>query len=359
MSATTICDVRAWSANLDLKRPYTIAYKTIDHVENVFVTLRTENGLTGIGAGSPAEMVTGENFAASAAWLENHLASILLGKDIREINSILRQLEPAAHLFPASCAAIDIALHDALAKHLDLPLAAVLGQCHAALPTSVTIGIQSISESLAMAAEFVAEGFRILKIKTGHDVAADVELMAKIREQFGHSILIRVDANQGYSTSDLLRFVKETAAYDIELIEQPISAKNWPLMEEVPETVRRICAADECLKRPEDGLAMAGPTRPFGIYNIKLMKCGGVAPARSIAAIAHLAGIELMWGCNDESVVSISAALHTALSCPATRYLDLDGSFDLAKDIAAGGFVVQDGKMSLAGGPGLGVTWSV
>ena len=44
-----------------------------------------------------------------------------------------------------------------------------------------------------------------------------------------------------------------------------------------------------------------------------------------------------MWGCMDESV-SIAAALHAAFASPATRYLDLDGSFDLARDIAAQGW---------------------
>jgi L-alanine-DL-glutamate epimerase-like enolase superfamily enzyme len=85
------------------------------------------------------------------------------------------------------------------------------------------------------------------------------------------------------------------------------------------------------------------------------MKCGGIQPALEIATIAKNAGIELMWGCNDESIVSISAALHAALSSSATRYLDLDGSFDLARDIVSGGFTVNDGYMSLTGEPGLGV----
>ena len=62
-----------------------------------------------------------------------------------------------------------------------------------------------------------------------------------------------------------------------------------------------------------------------------------------------------MWGCNDESIVSIAAALHAAYSCPSTRYLDLDGSFDLARDPANGGFVVEDGCLRLLDKPGLGV----
>jgi L-Ala-D/L-Glu epimerase len=54
-------------------------------------------------------------------------------------------------------------------------------------------------------------------------------------------------------------------------------------------------------------------------------------------------------------VVSISAALHLAFSSPLTEYIDLDGSFDLAKDIAEGGFVLKNGSMWLTDEKGLGV----
>jgi L-alanine-DL-glutamate epimerase-like enolase superfamily enzyme len=62
-----------------------------------------------------------------------------------------------------------------------------------------------------------------------------------------------------------------------------------------------------------------------------------------------------MWGCMDESRISIAAALHTAFSCPATRYLDLDGSLDLARDVVEGGFALENGRMRTTGASGLGV----
>ena len=62
-----------------------------------------------------------------------------------------------------------------------------------------------------------------------------------------------------------------------------------------------------------------------------------------------------MWGCMDESRVSIAAALHVAYASGRTRYLDLDGSFDLARDPAAGGFELRDGRLYLGDEPGLGV----
>ena len=71
------------------------------------------------------------------------------------------------------------------------------------------------------------------------------------------------------------------------------------------------------------------------------MKCGGIAPAKEIATLAQHAGIDLMWGCNDESIISISAALHAALASPNTRYLDLDGSLDLSASVSTGNPAAQ------------------
>ena len=94
----------------------------------------------------------------------------------------------------------------------------------------------------------------------------------------------------------------------------------------------------------------------YGIFNIKLMKCGGITGAFEIANIAKPAGIHLFWGCNDESIISITAALHAAFACPHTKYIDLDGSLDLAEDVVTGGFSIKDGYMYVNDEPGLGLS---
>jgi L-alanine-DL-glutamate epimerase-like enolase superfamily enzyme len=85
------------------------------------------------------------------------------------------------------------------------------------------------------------------------------------------------------------------------------------------------------------------------------MKAGGISTARKIAAVAAREGLSLMWGCMDESRISIAAALHVAFSCKATKYLDLDGHLDLDHDVVSGGFVLEDGYMRLTNAYGLGV----
>lgn len=349
-----ITTVNFWKENLRLTRPYTIAYDKIDSVENLFVMLETEKGITGIGAGSPAPGVTGETMGKSMG-AATALEDIFKGQDIRKAASLLRAVQKSMKGAPAAVAAADIALHDLVGKSLGLPLADLLGRSHDGLPTSITIGIMSLEETLDEAREYVERGFFILKIKTGLNPEEDIERILKVRERFGRDIRIRVDANQGYSVEDFTRVFEKTRKY-VEFCEQPLKDGQISDMQELSESMRSMSAADESLHGPHDVPGLLQEPRPFGIFNIKLMKCGGIGPGMDIARMADLSGIDLMWGCMDESVVSIAAALHAALASPATRYLDLDGSLDLARDIAKGGFVLESGRMRTNDQPGLGVT---
>jgi len=340
---------------LALKRPYTIAYERIDSVENIFVRLQTEDGSIGLGVAAPDAEVTGESAQDCGQALEAGLESLLVGADMRHLKKILRDVAHTMPTQPAARAAIDIALHDLWAKHLGLPLVEVLGRCHRSLPTSITIGIKSIAESLAEADEYKGRGFKILKIKIGLSLEQDVECLSQIRQRMGRQMIMRVDANQGYTLEEFEKFVDQTASLDLELIEQPLPAGDLASMRRLPGSVRKMAAADESLLDARDALECLQPPRPFGIFNIKLMKCGGIAAGLQIAEIANLAGIDLMWGCMDVSRVGIAAALHAALASPTTRYLDLDGSLDLARDLAEGGFVLETGELKVTDRPGLGV----
>ncbi len=338
-----------------LTRPYSIAFRHIDRVENVIVQVHTDRGAVGLGAASPEAFVTGETDAACRAALDPAALDWLLGREVLELTALCRELGQRLPGAPAARAALDMALHDLWGQRLGRPLVELLGRAWQRLPTSITIGIKPLDETLAEADEYLGKGFRVLKVKTGRDLDEDLERLARLRERVGREIVIRVDPNQGYDADQVRRFVTESAALDIEFLEQPMGADRVDAMRTLPEAVRSRLAADESLLDEGDALALATPPAACGIFNIKLMKCGGIHPARRIADIAHVAGLELMWGCMDESVISISAALHAALACPATRYLDLDGSLDLARDVATGGFVLQEGCLEVTGAPGLGL----
>jgi L-alanine-DL-glutamate epimerase-like enolase superfamily enzyme len=349
-----IASVAARFEEIELSRPYTIAFRSVDRVRVGIVELRSDRGRIGLGAASPEAQVTGETDESCQEALAEQRIGWLVGRDVRHLPALCRELGEQMASTPAARAAVDMALHDLLARELEIPLVEMLGRAHEALPTSITIGIMSTGEAVEEAEEYLGRGFQVLKVKVGQSLEEDLERLARLRETVGPSIALRVDPNQGYSPEDLKRFARDTEGLDIEFVEQPLPAGEEQAMRDLPAALRSRLAADESLLSEKDALGLLGPPPACGIFNIKLMKCGGLFPAQRIATLAELSALELMWGCMDESLISISAALHLALASPATRYLDLDGSLDLARDPAEGGFVLEDGLMRTTDEPGIG-----
>jgi len=260
------------------------------------------------------------------------------------------------HDKPALLAALDMALHDLFCKHVDISLGRYLGNNLQPIATSITIGIKNVAETVEEGLEYRDRDFKIIKLKIGQSKEEDIERSIKLREAVGSEMKIRVDANQGYDVEEFTDFYHQTQKANLELFEQPMKPSKVEEMMKLSGEIRELCAADEDLHKQKDALRLTKMGRPFGIFNIKLMKCGGITESRRIADVAHLENIDLMWGCMDESVISISASLNIALACQQTEYLDLDGSLDLASDIASGGFKLEKGVLyPLLDVAGLGV----
>src|SRR5258706_11484448 len=261
-----IKSIRVWSADLGNTKPYTIAFKTIAEVLNAFVEIVLENGTTGIGAGNPSEYVTGESMSQTLVALQEKNLGFLVGQDIRELHQLVFEVYKKFPKTPAARAAVDIALYDAFAKFLDIPLVRYLGQKIKSLPTSNTIGIKNVAETLKEAEEYGKKGFTILKIKLGKDPDEDIERLVKLREKFGKRFTIRIDANQGYSVEQTKLFYNKTLPLDIELIEQPLPAAAVADLKSLPEELKAKVAADESLLSLSDAMVLVQPP-PAVVYS--------------------------------------------------------------------------------------------
>jgi len=347
-----ITEVTLRTESVPLSRPYAVANHATDTAAMVLLRLDTDGPLQGLGAATPEPEVNGDTHGAAFAEL-GAAVDALRGRELappERFHDVLQRLRS-----PGARMALDIALHDLWARAAGQPLCELLGRVHRELPTSVTIGIGDVAATLTEAAEYLERGFTILKVKIGQDLGLDVERLVRLREQVGRAITIRVDGNTGYRPPQLLELLRATSSLDLEFLEQPLAPALVDAQRLLPAALVAKLMADESLHDATDARALARPPRPFGLFNIKLVKCGGITAAREIAAIAHDAGIGVMWGCMDESRIAIAAALHTALSCPATRYLDLDGHLDLAHDFASGGFTLEHGVLRPLDRPGLGL----
>jgi L-alanine-DL-glutamate epimerase-like enolase superfamily enzyme len=335
---------------------YRIAGRTCTTADNIILKVTTSDGRTGFGCAAPAEEVTGETAAACRAALDDLLIPLLRGIDAADPAAVAdraRQLAPRA---PAARAAVDIALLDLQARRAGVPLARLLGIRRGRLLTSVTLGIDEPGDTIDRARRFLGLGFRALKIKVGEDWEADARVVHLLRRACGPDILIRADANQGYTVDTATRFLAAVEEAGLELLEQPTPAADLDALACVTGASRVPIMADESVLEADDARRVA-ERGAAPLVNIKLMKSGGIHAALAIGRAAAASGLRAMIGCMDESRIGIAAGLHFALACLPVDRADLDGHLDLADDVAEGGVRLRDGCVFPDySRPGLGVT---
>ncbi|MDG1871285.1 MAG: enolase C-terminal domain-like protein, partial [Flavobacterium sp.] len=134
----------------------------------------------------------------------------------------------------------------------------------------------------------------------------------------------------------------------VEFIEQPLKADNWRGHKEVFNHAALPIMADESCIIETDITKCHGY---FHGVNIKLMKCGGLTPAKRMLENAKHLGLKTMVGCMTESNVGISAIAHLL---PLLDYVDMDGALLLKEDIADG-ITLDYGKVHYSSTIGTGV----
>ncbi len=331
--------------HLRLHHPFNIARTRPDAAgtaRDVLLVQIEHDGRLGWGEAAPSAYYHQSLDSSEAA-----LAGMpdMLGDDPFALDAIL---DPIARRFAdqfAAVAAIDGALHDLCGKLLGVPVWKWFGLDPTRAPlTSFTIGIdrpdviaQKISEAAA---------FPILKIKLG--TSQDERILDTVRREAPDKVL-RVDANCGWTSDNVLERCRLAARFNVEMIEQPTPAGDHAVLPRVrAENIAPLFADESCV-RAEDVLGCVGC---FDGINIKLSKCGGIRNAVRMIHTARSAGLKIMLGCMVETSVGIAAAAQLA---PMADYLDLDGHLLLADDPFEG-IGGTAGRLTLTDRPGLGLT---
>ena len=326
--------LRAEQRRLELAEPFTIATKTWEFAENVFVHLSCD-GIEGIGESSPEDR-TGESVGDVVATLESlDLSSVRGPFDLESI----RRLLPAGS---ARCA-LDIAAHDLAAKTAGISVLELIGGAGGRCPaTSVTVPISDEAAMVARARSF--SDHPVIKTKVGFE--GDVRALERIREVYGGKI--RVDANEGWDAETAVAALGAMEKLDIELCEQPIPAGNLEELARVTAATSIPIYADEDVGTAADVAKVAGAVD--GV-NLKLRKTGGIREALAAISTARALGLGVMIGCDLESGVATAAEAAVATFADVC---DIDGPLLLADDPYPS-VRYDKGEVLLPEGPGLGV----
>lgn len=344
-----IVSLSAEVLNLPLKEPFEISLGTQYEASNVLVSVETQTGTTGYGEGSPISSVTGETQGAVLDTTRT-AAELVEGREVKNYRSIVDDVRGSFAGAPTANFAVETAILDAYCREQDIAMAELFGGEATSIETDLTIGIMAPADAAANARSAVEAGFENLKVKTGVDVADDVERLIAIAEAVPEAAL-KVDANQGWTPKETIKFADRVSAAGIhlDLIEQPVSKYDLSGLAATRRRVDVPIAADESVFEPSDAIDIVR-REAADVINVKLGKSGPIGVAE-IAGIAKAAGLELMVGCMLESAIGIHTSAHVVSGLGCFEYIDLDGNRFLEEDVVP----PEAGPTHDLSGPGHGI----
>jgi L-alanine-DL-glutamate epimerase-like enolase superfamily enzyme len=324
---------------LHLRNPFGLSYGVTDTRRVFWLRLADDEGW-GEAAIPPYFGISEADMIA--LWRAAAVKADALPDDVERIAHWIGDAGPA----PAR-AALDLALHDRIARAQGAPLWRLLGLPRPALiATSYTIAIAAPDQMARLAAE--AALYPILKIKLGSD--DDLSRLVAVRSARPDARL-RVDANAGWSAEEAVERLRVLERFDLELVEQPTARDDFAGMGYVQAHSELPIYADESVRSLSDVDALAA----VGVrgVNLKLMKVGGLGPAGRILRRAREHGMSVMLGCMIESSLGTTAAFHLA---GLADLVDLDAPLLISDDPFVGVRFSDGGVMALPPDrPGIGV----
>ncbi len=341
---------------IPLIRPFITALRRTEHVEDIVVIITTDNGLQGYGSAASTPVITGDSQESIIGALQI-LAAKLLNKDLANFEELLLLVQNSLVNNTSAKAAMDIALHDLVAKQLQVPLYKFLGGGKPELKILTTVSVKDAEEMVEDAKLFVSQGFETLKIKVGLNPAEDIARLKAIRQAVGNSIHILSDANQGWDAKSALQIIDSLAANDlgIAMVEQPVKAWDHANLKYVRDNSRIPIYADESAFSLRDVTKIISGEIADGI-NIKLMKSGGLYAARPIYDLATVHNIPCMAGCMLESPIGLAAMASFVVGRRNIKFVDLDPITMIKHNPIQGGVHLDGATLSLSELPGLGIT---
>jgi len=333
--------------------PFVIATGTMYFAQNVLIKIYTSNNIYGIGECSAFPMIVGESQETCIAMAKD-FARLLIGKDPLDIPERMNDLLGYAAHNSTIKSAFDMALFDIAAKHNKQPLYKYLGGEKRIVETDMTIGIDTPENMATTAIELKARGCGIIKIKLGKDVHSDIERVSMIRQAVGKEVILRLDANQGWSFDEALYALGALENFDIQFCEQPM--RTW-FDDKLPElranSPVKIMADESCYNHHDARKLINNGSVDY--LNIKFSKSGGILEAQKIHEIALQTGTKCMIGGMLESRIAITANMHFALASPNVVFFDLDSCLlGHLTDPVIGGITYNGYFVEVSDTPGLG-----
>jgi len=344
---------RVHRLNIPLVRPFRTSFGTETVRDVILVEAISSDGTSGWG-----ECVTmswpgysyeyGDN---AIDVMTNHLLPSLrdCGDDPYDVRAAMQVVR--GH--PMAKTALGTAMLDVWLRERGQSLASFLGATKEFVDSGVSVGIppsESVPDLLAEVEGYLAAGYQRIKLKI--EPGWDLRPVAAVRAAWP-DIPLQTDANQAYQRSDgeHLALMDE---FGLLLHEQPLEEDDWY----GHVLLSRACATPICMDESIHSVASADSALALGacsIINIKPGRVGGYLTAKEIHDLSYDRGAPVWAGGMLETGIARAANVALAALPGFTLPGDTSASDRYYKVDVTEPFVLEDGRLRVPTGPGIGV----
>jgi D-arabinonate dehydratase/D-galactarolactone cycloisomerase len=338
-----------------------------DTLDCVLVRLETTSGAVGWGE---AKAPVGAD--ATARIIQDLLAPMLVGENPLQIRvhwermySAMRVRGHSTGFWLEAISGVDIALWDLAGQLLDQPIHVLLGGAFrdrlrvyaSGLPALYDGSDDTALQRLADAAsDYVASGYRALKMAVGHGIECDVQAVEAVRAAVGPNVDVFVDAAGVYEPQQAIRLGRHLERLNVGFFEMPIPTDNLPGYIQVANALDIPIALDALANRfqARDYIAGGG----LDIVQPDVCRAGGITESLKMAEVADLFGAACAPHVSIGSAVHFAATLQLGLALPNLLTAEqnmVDGN-PLGDPLLATPMPRPvDGYVNAPDGPGLGI----
>ena len=309
-----------------LREPFVTALRTVERYPVITYTISDGEHLRGVGECVATPAIVGDSIEGIERDLKEIITPAL--SDIKEFDEgieVLRSISAAS----SSIAAADVAFHSFFASKSGLSLGQFLGSKASVIKSDVTIPIAEPEELERILHDRITQGFTTFKIKLrAEDLKSNLARMRQISSFAGAGVTLRVDPNQAWDFEYSKSFLEGLALAEIEIeyLEQPVGRNQIKELAALTALNLAPIMADESLFTLKD-LDQLIEIEACSWVNVKLLKSGGIAPAKAIAERALGNGIRVSIGSMMEGAGGVIAAALLAASVAPDVVHDLDAAW--------------------------------
>jgi muconate cycloisomerase len=322
---------------------------------SVLVRIGTDGGTEGWGNVDPSPgytLMSADEIHATVAALAPHL----VGGDAMNLNAALMAMDRAVPGVYEAKAAVEMALCDAKARALGIPVHSLLGGCiKSEVKLNAWIGTVAPAQAAGEALGWLERGFQSAKIKLDGADPEGLRRVAAVREAVGRRMALRVDFNESLPMEDAVGFIGQLEPYDLMLVEQPVRRDRIADLAAIRRGIRIPLMADESVVGPASLIDIIRK-EAADIVKVKVMKQGGLLRTIEMVHIAAAAGLGVVIGHGFGLTLSTIAEATVAAICEGVLDgCEAVGPLKMAADIVTEPAVLDRGVIRLGDRPGFGV----